>query len=115
MHNSVIDRMGQYGIMQILYSIFLPEYQALPVSPAYSHNFLRVHDAAGENKICKKIKESRRIQDTHVLPPILLIGTAVSNMIPLTWWILVAGMVEAIGGLSRSSEISLLPSKRSRH
>jgi hypothetical protein len=84
--------MGQYGAIQILHSTF-PEYHALLICPTYSHNLLRVHDAAGKNNIFKKIKESRRIQNIPGLTPILLIVTAVSNMIPLTWWVMVAGIV----------------------
>ena len=80
--NSVLSRMGQYGAMHILYSTFL-KYPAIPTCSAYSHNFLRVHDAASENKISKKIKELGRIQDRRGLSPILLIVTAVSNMIPI--------------------------------
>jgi hypothetical protein len=71
------------GAMQILSLVFL-EYPAIPIYPAYSHNLLSVHDAASENKICKKIKELGRILDTRGLSSILLIVTAVSNMIPLT-------------------------------
>ena len=78
--------MGQYGAMQILSSIIF-EYHTIQPCPTYSHNFLRVHDAAGENKIFNKIKELGRIQDTLGLS-LLLIVTAGSNMIPLTWWVL---------------------------
>lgn len=65
--------MGQYGAMQILSSIFL-EYHAIPVCPVYSHNFLRVLDAAGKNNIFKKIKELGRIYDKRGLFPIILKG-----------------------------------------
>jgi hypothetical protein len=75
--------MGQYGAMQVVSIIFL-EYHVISLCPAYSHNPLRVHDAAGENKIFKKIKELGRIQGRRGQSPILLIVTAVSNMIPLT-------------------------------
>ncbi len=83
--------------MQILYSIIL-EYHAIPTSSAYSPNFLRIHDAPGKNNTSKKIKQLGRIQDTRGLYPLLLIVTAGANMIPLTWWAMVAGMVETIGG-----------------
>jgi len=65
-----------------------------PILPAnlicstYSHNFLTIPDAAGKNKIFNKTKELGRIQDRRGLSVILLIVTAVSNMIPITWWVL---------------------------
>jgi hypothetical protein len=45
--------MGQYGVRQILVSIFF-ENHAVSIRPAYSHNILRVLDAAGKNNIYKK-------------------------------------------------------------
>jgi hypothetical protein len=71
--NSVLRSIGQYGVMQILSLIFL-ECHAIPICPAYSHNLLRVHDAAGKNKICNKIKELGRILDTCGLSSVLLIN-----------------------------------------
>lgn len=65
--------MGQYGAMQILSSVIF-EYHTIHPCPAYSHNFLRVHDAAGKNNIFNKIKELRRIQDIRGLSPIVLEG-----------------------------------------
>jgi hypothetical protein len=65
--------MGQYGAMQILSLLFL-EYHAINPCPAYLHNFLRVHDAAGKNNIFNKIKELGRIHDTCCLSPIALKG-----------------------------------------
>ena len=59
--------------MQILSVIFL-ECHAMPICPAYSHNFLRVHDAAGKNNIFNKIKELGWIQDIPGLFPIVLKG-----------------------------------------
>jgi len=65
--------MGQYGTIQILHSAF-PEYYANLICSVYSNNFLRVHDAAGENKIIRKIQETRRNQDTRALAPFFLLA-----------------------------------------
>jgi len=71
--NSVSDKMGQYGAIQILSCIFL-EYRAVLIIQHIHITLLRVPDAAGENKICKKIKESERIQDTRCLSQFFLLS-----------------------------------------